>query len=97
MSPKLNRDHVDLTADILENGALMGWHLGKVWNNAPCSTMDGPRTYHTKWSNPENHKYHMISLTCGISKHETNGLIYKTETGSQKTNLQLPKGKGREG
>ena len=39
----------------------------------------------------------MISLTCGISEHETNGLIYKTETGSQKTNLQLPKGKGREG
>ena len=39
----------------------------------------------------------MISLTCGIFKNDANELIYKTETDSQtqKTNLQLPKGKGR--
>ena len=28
-------------------------------------------------------------------KNDTNELIYKTETDPQKTNLQLPKGKGR--
>ena len=40
-------------------------------------------------------KYHMISLTGGILKNDINELIYKTETDSQtqKTNLQLPKGK----
>ena len=37
----------------------------------------------------------MISLICQILKHNTNELIYKTEIDSQtqKTNLQLPKGK----
>ena len=38
----------------------------------------------------------MISLICGILRNDTNELIYKTETDSQrqKTNLRLPKGKG---
>ena len=42
-------------------------------------------------------------ISCDITymwnlKYDTNELIYKTETDSQtqKTNLQLPKGKGRE-
>ena len=45
--------------------------------------------------------YHMISLICGILKNDKNELIYKTEIDSteidsrQKTNLGLPKGKGR--
>ena len=38
----------------------------------------------------------MISLICGILKSDINELIYKTEIDSrQKTNLGLPKGKGR--
>ena len=39
----------------------------------------GPRDYHTKLSNSEKDKYHMISLICGILKNDTNELIYKTE------------------
>ena len=41
-------------------------------------------------------RYLMISLIYGIKKYDTNELIDKTETDSQiqKTNLQLPKGKG---
>ena len=40
-------------------------------------------------SQAEKDKYHMISLTCGIKKKDTSGLIYKTETDPQikKTNL----------
>ena len=34
------------------------------WNNAICSNMDGPRDYHTKWSQKETH--YTISLICGI-------------------------------
>ena len=45
--------------------------------------MDGPRDYHTKWSQTEKDKYYMISLMCVILKNDTNQLIYKTETDSQ--------------
>ena len=47
-------------------------------------------------SQTEKDKYHMVSLTCGILKNDTNELIYKTERDAQiqKTNLRLPKGKG---
>ena len=38
----------------------------KKWNIAICSNV--PREYHTKWSNSEEEKYHMISLMHGISK-----------------------------
>ena len=67
----------------------------KEWNNAIWSNMDGPKDYHTKWTKTEKDKYHMISLTCGISKGDRNEVIYKTETHSQasKTNWWLPKGK----
>ena len=43
----------------------------------------------------EKDKYHTISLMWHL-KNNTNELLYKTETNSktQKTNLQLPKGKG---
>ena len=30
----------------------------------------------------EKDSYHVIALTCGISKNDTNKLIYKTETDS---------------
>ena len=50
-------------------------------------------------SQTEKDKYHMISLTCGILKNDTDELIYKTEKDPQtwKTNLWLPKGKGGKG
>ena len=38
----------------------------KKWNNAIFGNMDGPRDYHTKWSQKEKDKYHMISFTHGI-------------------------------
>ena len=34
-------------------------------------------------SQAEKDKYHLISLTCGIQKNDTNELIYKTEIDSQ--------------
>ena len=48
-------------------------------------------------SQTEKDKYHIISLICGIQKNDTNELNYKLETDSQtlKTNLWLPKEKGR--
>jgi len=43
-------------------------------------------------SQTEKDKYHMISHLWNL-KYDTNELIYKTETDSQKINLWLPKGK----
>ena len=43
------------------NGILLSHKKGAI-----CSNMDGPRDYHTKWSNLEKDQYHMISLTCRI-------------------------------
>ena len=40
--------------------------IKKAWNSAICSTVGGPRDYHTKWSQSEKDKYQMISLICGI-------------------------------
>ena len=50
----------------INNGILLS-HI-KEWNNAICSSMDGLRDYHTKWSKSDKDKYHMISLLCGILK-----------------------------
>ena len=38
----------------------------KEWNNAIWSKIEGPKAYHTVWSQPEKDKYHMISFRCGI-------------------------------
>ena len=46
------------------NGILLSHE--KEWNNAICSNMDGPRDYHTEWSQTEKDKYHMISILSGI-------------------------------
>ena len=81
----------------------MGWYVHRLShkkerNSAICNKLDGPKDYHTKWNKKEKDRYHMISLICRIQKNDTNELIYKTKTDSQtlKTNLWLPKGKGRE-
>ena len=36
------------------NGILLGHK--KEWNNVICSNMDGPRYYHTKWSEPDRER-----------------------------------------
>ena len=38
----------------------------KEWNLTICDSMDGPREYLTEWSQTEENKYHIISLTCEI-------------------------------
>ena len=38
----------------------------KEWNNAICSNVDELRDYHTKWSQTEKEKNHMIPLIHGI-------------------------------
>ena len=48
---------------------IMGYYSApkKEWNNAICCNMDGPRDYHTKWSDPDRERqitYDM--LICGI-------------------------------
>ena len=49
-------------------------------------------------SQTQKDKYHMISLTYCIQKKSTNEPTYKTEVESQmqKTNLWLPRDKGRD-
>ena len=44
--------------------------------------MDGPRDYHTKWNKSDKDKYYDIIYMWNL-KHDTNELIYKTETDSQ--------------
>ena len=59
----------------------------KEWNNSTYNNMDEPRDYY-KWSKSEEHKYHMILLTCGIYNNDKNEIIYKKEIDAQtlKTN-----------
>ena len=40
--------------------------LGKEWNNATCSNMDGPRDDHTKWRKSDKDRYHLMQLICRI-------------------------------
>ena len=47
-------------------------------NNAICSTMNGLRDYHIKWSKSDKDKYNIIYIGDDI-----NELIYKTEIESQ--------------
>ena len=52
-------------------------------NDDICSNMDGPGDYHTKWSDSDKDKYHMISLICRIYKKLYSELIYKAGTDLQ--------------
>ena len=53
----------------------------KEWNNGICSNMDGLRDYHTKWSQTEKGKYHIIYMW--NLKHDTNEPLKKIKTDSQ--------------
>ena len=46
--------------------------------------MGGPRDDHTKGSDSQKDKYHMLSLICSILKDDTIEVIYKTETDSDR-------------
>ena len=71
------------------------WPLKRM--KAICSTMDGPRDYHTKGSKSEKDRYYTISFICDL-KYGTNEPIYKTKTDSQtQRDLCLPRGKGMGG
>ena len=50
------------------NGILLS--LKKEWNNAICSNMDGPRDYHTKWSESDRERQilHDITYTWNLKK-----------------------------
>ena len=58
--------------------------IKKEWNNAIYSNMDGPRDYHTKWTNSERERQIPYDITYMWNlKYDTNEIIYKTETDSQ--------------
>ena len=55
----------------------------KEWNNAICSSMDGLRDNHTKWSKTGRERQIYNTFYMWNLKNDINGLIYKTETDSQ--------------
>ena len=66
---------------LIYNGILLNYN--KEGNDAICSNMDGPRGYHSKWSEVRKRQIpHEITYMRNL-KHCTNEPIYKTETDSQ--------------
>ena len=49
---------------IYTSGILLGHK--KEWDDTIWNDMDGTRGYHSKWSQTEKDKYHMVSCTCVI-------------------------------
>ena len=65
------------------NGILLSHK--KEWNNAICSNMGGPRHYHTKWSKSKTERQILYNIIYMQNlKYDTNELIYKTETQTQR-------------
>ena len=59
------------------NGILLSHK--KEQNNAICSNMDGPRDYHTKWSQSERERKIPYDITYMQNlKYDTNEFVYKT-------------------
>ena len=65
-------------------GILLG-HKNKQWNSIICSNMEGPRNYHTKWSQVRQRQisYNITNMWNLIFKNDTNELVYEIETDSQ--------------
>ena len=61
--------------------SLVGYFCHKKWNNAICSSMNGPRDYHIKEGKSDKDIDHMTSLICGI--YSTTQMNVETETDSQ--------------
>ena len=52
--------------------------IKKEWNSTICSTMDGPRDYHTKQNKSEGERQTSYETTCMPNlKCSTNELIYE--------------------
>ena len=67
----------------LYNGILLShW---KEWNNAICSTIDGPRDFYTEWKKSDREGEISNDLPCmsNQKRRDISKLIYKTETDSQ--------------
>ena len=66
-------------------------------NNASCSNMDATRDDHTKGSHSERKRQipYDIPFMWNL-KYGTNGPIYKIETDSERTDLWLPRERGKE-
>ena len=83
----------------IHNGLLLSHK--KEWNPAIWSNMDGPREYHTEWSDSQREKQIPYDITYIWNlKYDTNKPIYKIETDSGiETDLWLPRGRrvGRDG
>ena len=76
--------------------------IKKEQNNAICSSMDGPRDYHSKWSKSDRERQTSYNIIYMWNPTKWYKLTYcKAETDSQtsQTNLGLPKGQveGRDG
>ena len=54
------------------------------WNNAICSNMDGPRDYHTEWSESEKGQIAYDIMSMWNLKYDANEPIRETEKDSQK-------------
>ena len=52
-------------------------------SNTMCSNMDGPKDYHTEWSQSERERQIPYDITYMWINYETNELIYKKEADSQ--------------
>ena len=48
--------------------------IKKVWNNAICSNMDGPRDYHTKWSKSDRERQIPYAITYMWNLKKKNGI-----------------------
>lgn len=48
----------------INNGILLGHKT--EWNNAVCSSIDGPRDHHAKWSKPD--RYHTTAYMWNLKK-----------------------------
>ena len=52
------------------------------WNDAICSSIDGPKGYHIKWSMSDRKKTNIISDICVIYRKDTNEFIGKADIDS---------------
>ena len=61
------------------------------WNNTICSNMNESRDYHTKWSQTEKYKYHMISLNVESKNIIQMNLFEKHKLADFKNKLMITK------
>ena len=67
--------------------------LKKKWNLAKHN-MDRPRRHYAKWNKSEKYKHHMISLICGIQKHNKLTNIIKLKQMHKYKEQMIARGEG---